>query len=498
MGGPPESALGMILFVLLGFGSNSRDVVSYLNADDYFKSRKVEVTVERLLALAATSPRDGKDQVMQLLAIRKLAANPAEAGKDKRVRALLAEIAEGKKGKDRLGFAEDYAKRALAQLDGKEAAPQTMPKDSLRSEAFAWFPKDAALVAAFDMRPGEGIPAAEVTALQTLATKFARESNPEQIYEVAEKLGNIRVDRFAVGVAPDPQGGKENGRIYVRVSGKVDHRRLVTFLRDMELKLVNEEDGGGGQMISILQPKNDPPVFAVVGDSDVLIAGYMRNRGEHMAVLREMLNVRAGMQRGVAAGPLAERLKKADPQTFILMAGDLTKDLGFGPLGAPGVDGKGVMPKSVAMEATRKAKGLDIVLDAVMANADDAQRLAEEAKRTLHEALEDIRREVKRNPEVTKEGLELVTKTLESIKIQAKAANLNLSLHISNDVLKIVPDLLGKIGAFPGGRPLGARRGCDEVEEPPQPVERDRRGAANAPRRANGRRAGVLALRPAA
>src|SRR5271166_4697449 len=109
----------MLLFVLLGFGSNSRDLVSFLNVDDYFMSRKVEATTDQLLKLAAKSPVDGKEQVMQLLAIRKLTANPAQARKDARIQALLERIAESKAGKDRLGFAEEYARRALAQLAGK-------------------------------------------------------------------------------------------------------------------------------------------------------------------------------------------------------------------------------------------------------------------------------------------------------------------------------------------------------------------------------------------
>src|SRR5262245_11010654 len=185
----------MILFVLLGFGSNSRDLVSYLNPDDYFASRKVDARVENLLNLAAKAPETGKDQVMQLLAIRKL----AEARKDGRVRALLTQIAERKKGQDRLGFAEDYARRALAQLDGKPAPVATLPKTSLRTEAYAWFPKDAALVAGFDLRPVPGVPAADITTLQELVTKFLRQGNMDKVFDAVEKLGNMRVDRFSMG-----------------------------------------------------------------------------------------------------------------------------------------------------------------------------------------------------------------------------------------------------------------------------------------------------------
>jgi len=485
----------MLLFVLLSFGSNSRDLVSYLNADDYFKSRQVEVTVEKMLDLAAKSPVDGKDQVMQLLAIRKLTANPAEARRDRRVRALLAEIAEGKKGKDRLGFAEEYARRALAQLDGKQIATSIMPKNSLRSEAFKWFPKDAALVAGFDLRPVEGIPAVEVGALQEAVTKFTRQTNMEEIFDFIEKVGNIRLDRFSVGLAPDPQGGK-NARIYVRITGKADHRRLVNFLRDTaKVEIVREERGADKELITFLRAGNRPPVIAVVGDSDLLLGGYMRDEGDHMAILREMLEVRGGKQQSVTTGPLADRLKKAHAQTFILMAGDITKELGLGPLGAPGVDGKQTLPKAVAMEATRKANGLDIVVDAVMENEADARRLADEASKGLRDGFEDIQRELKRK-DVPKEASELLTKTLETVKIQAKAATISISIHVSNEVMKAVPDLLGKIGAIPGAPPPPPelKKEFNEIKEFKKIPNRQRRDAP--PPGASGRRAGMPALAP--
>ncbi len=459
----------MILFVLLGFGSNSRDLVSYLDPDDYFASRKVDTRVENLLTLAARDPENGKDEVMQLLAIRKLTANPAQARKDARVRELLTQIAERKKGKDRLGFAQEYARRALAQLDGKPAPTVTMPKASLRADAFAWFPKDAIIVAGFDLRPVAGVPAADVSTLQGLVTKYLRRGNMNQVFEVAEKLGNVRLDRFSMAMAPDPQGGADgrpNARIYARITGKLDHRRLVRIISEEgKMGIVRQETGPDRELITTLRNGDQPPAIALVGDTEVLIAGPMNERGgpDSMALLREMLEVRAGKQRGVTSGPLAERMKKANPQTFILLAGDITKDLGFGPIGgAPGVDGKGTLPKAVVAETIRKATGVEVLLEAVMENADDAQRLADEARKAIRDAIEDAKRELQRKPDVPKEVVELVTKTMESIKTSAKGTSLSFSVHISNDVMKAVPDLLEKIGAIPGGpRP--------ELPAPPPP-----------------------------
>jgi hypothetical protein len=491
----------MLLFLLLGFGSNSRDLVSYLNPDDYFASRKVEVRVETLLSLAGKTPATGKDQVMQLLAIRKLVANPAEARKDARVRDLLTQIAERKKGQDRLGFAEDYARRALAVLDGKPAPAATIPKASLRTDAYAWFPKDAALVAGFDLRPVAGVPAADVSTLQELVTKFMRQGNQDKVFDTVEKLGNIRLDRFSVGIAPAPQAGgngRPNGRIYVRVTGKADHRRLVTFLCDeTKLAITQQDRVPGRDLVTFLgsaDNKDRPPAIAVVGDSEILVAGYMNDQGDHVGVLREMLEVRAGRQPSVTAGALASRLKKVNPQTFILLAGDISKELGLGPLGAPGLDGKGMMPKTVVMEATRKTTGLDIAVEAGMENEADAQRLADEASKSIRDAVEDVRRELKAKREVPEEVVELLVKTLESVKTTAKGPRLTITVHISNDLMKAVPDLLGKLGAIPGGPQPEFKK--EEIKELKKQPERRRGDAPQPPPGATVRRAAIPALAP--
>jgi hypothetical protein len=495
----------MVMFVLLGFGSNSRDLVSYLNPDDYFASRKVDVRVEKLLELAAKSPETGKDQVMQLLAIRKLVANPDTARKDERVRDLLTQILERKKGKDRLGFAEEYARQALARLDGKEAPAVTIPKASLRSEAFAWFPKDALIVMGFDARPVAGVPVPDTSTLQDLVTKYMRKGNMDKVFELAEKLGNLRFDRVSVAAAPNPMGGAEgrpNARIYVRITGKADHRRLVSFLSDEgKLNIVRQERGPDKELITSLSNEGRAPVIALVGDSDVLIAGYADDRkGDHMSVLREMLEVRGGQQRSIVAGPLGARLKKVHPQTFILTIGDISKDFGLGPMRVPGIDGEVALPKSVVAEVSRKAAGLDVTVEALMQNETDAERMREATQRTLREAIEDIRREAKRKPDVPQDLIELFTKTLESVKTSAKGSTVIGSVHISNAVMKAVPNMLDRLGAVPGGvqpelRPE-FRKDFDKPKQEFKEKRGQRRGALLAPQGAPARRVNLAPVAP--
>ena len=495
----PDSAIGMIAFVLLSFGSNSRDVVSYLNPDDYFIARQVDVRVDNLLSLAAKTPQSGKDQIMQLLAIRKLVANLPEARKDARVRALLAQIASGQKGKDRLGFAEDYARRSLALLDGKQPIGAVMPKNSLRSEAFAWFPKDAVLISGFDLRPVKGVPPAEVSALQKLVRQFTRQSNPEDIYKFIERVGNMRLDRFSFAMAPNPQGpgNRPNGRFYVRITGKMDHWQLVNFLREeAKLAIVKQERSAGrNETITYLRNIDQPPAIAVIGDTELLVAAFMEEKGDHMGVLFEMMDTRAGKRPSVVTGQLASRLKKVHPQTFILAAGDVTKDLGLGPIGAPGVDGKDLMPKGLVLEVTRKLRGLDLVTDLVMANADQAQELTNKANEGIREAIQEIRKETQRKPDVPKEAIDLLTRTLESVKTTAKGSSIIVTVHISNEVMQAVPDLLEKLGAIPGPRQEFKKEfKKEEIKEIKRAPAREKGAALRIPQGPRGRQAGMPAL----
>ena len=62
--------LEILVLLLVGTGSGPTDLVSFINADDYFQSRAIEVKAGSLTELAAREPTDGKGAISQLLAIR--------------------------------------------------------------------------------------------------------------------------------------------------------------------------------------------------------------------------------------------------------------------------------------------------------------------------------------------------------------------------------------------------------------------------------------------
>src|SRR5207249_863395 len=103
-----------------GSGGTGSDLVSFLPTETYFQSRRIPMNVENLEELARTEPKDGKAQILQLMALRALGEKPELLGKDSAaVRLTIEKIAKGEIARDRLGFSEEYARRTLLALGSK-------------------------------------------------------------------------------------------------------------------------------------------------------------------------------------------------------------------------------------------------------------------------------------------------------------------------------------------------------------------------------------------
>ena len=109
----------VLVLALMSGGMASADLVSLVQPQHYFQARKIDVSIDRMVDIANTEPKDAKAQIMQLTALRYL-ADETEAFKKApnyaTNRQALEAIAQGKKAQDPLGFAQDYANRVLARL----------------------------------------------------------------------------------------------------------------------------------------------------------------------------------------------------------------------------------------------------------------------------------------------------------------------------------------------------------------------------------------------
>ena len=109
--------------------------------------------------------------------------------------ALGCKIASGELANDKQGFAKEYALRALAVLDGGKLPPRAAAPPL--AEGLAWFPASATLAGVVDSRRRDAAadPAKE---FHLLLGKLVRERDWEEVYRIADALGNIRIERQLV------------------------------------------------------------------------------------------------------------------------------------------------------------------------------------------------------------------------------------------------------------------------------------------------------------
>jgi hypothetical protein len=437
------SAFGFMVLLSLGSGSFSNDLVSLIETESYFKSRQVDVTAATMLEFAGKDPRDGKTQIGQLLAIRWLGEHPDEAKKDTKIRALLDEIAHGTKSQDPLGFARDYARSALALMDGKSANLFAIPENSVRTDSLKWFPANVSFVAAGDFRHAPDSPAPPKPAyyyfekiMQAMPFGDAQEAKNE-VYKFAEEVGNLRLDRLSFAFSPDPNQS-ENSRIYVRLTGRGNHQRLRSFIqKSMPKAAVKEEKAIKEGALSLIGAAGESPAFALVGNSDLLMCGYEGNHGNHLEVIQDVLDVLAGKRPSVVTGPVAAELKGIPPLASGFLLGEIPdeirKDLGRGlPVK--------VLPASMVAHVTR---GKEIVahFQGKMASAEEAKALADsfsQMKQMGIAALKDPPPGIK----ITPKTAEKLTALLETLKVEAKDFTVTGGIKISAEAVQAIWELI--------------------------------------------------------
>jgi hypothetical protein len=424
-----------LILLLLALGGMSNDLVALIDAPAYFASRGVETNLDKMLELAQKTG-DGKQQIMQLLAIRQLGEDFAN-DKAKIVRALTP-VAKGEKAQDSHGFAREYAARTLRRLGANVALPAVKGERQLTRDLLGDFPGDIKIVGAvFLASPTEANPKTEAQFRQLLK-KMIPAPEYGQIYEFADKVGNVRVDGVGFALFEAGKENQDKSRIYVHFKGKGDARRFAVFLAEVlpNGRLDTEKLAKGE--VRIVTAPNEPPAFAFLGDTDLFMAGYGANRENHLDVLRQMLKVRAEGKGGVLAGPLADALQKVAPNAFGVVVGELS----------PGARnefqrGLGVplpSPTRVHVEVARKDKGIDLKLAGTYDDEDKAKEFAAGLAKVNKHAIEALEKlpEEKLPAEIN----QLLRTTLRNFRIDAKGKTVTVHSQVPAALLKALPDLL--------------------------------------------------------
>jgi hypothetical protein len=415
--GPNIILLAMLLGPVTG---TPAELTALVDPADYFASRRINVGVASLLELASASPTDAKGTFQQLLAIRWLGENRDRHGEHQEaVRRALDRLARGPDG-----FARDQAQLALARIDGRPTPVlHAAPKDSLR-EALAWFPQGVSLAVALDARPPAGQrPDAQpdpdlerrVRHMPPLLLKGMPGQFREELYGMGEAVGNFRLDRFALGFAPDAEGS-DKGRMFVRGTGRMDHKRLAAFFRDKAGRdSVVEKKGLRGEAITVLHQENNPPAVVLVGDSDVIITGYVGDSVNSAGLAEEVLAVREGGRPGLLAGPLGKTLRDLPPDVRGVLRGTLPREWAV-PLARSSF---GAAPQQVAVDllfpGTSQA-ALDIRGRGTFDSEADAAKFAA----ALHGEVKQVAEALKEQPlPLQLGGVATIRKTVEAIEVKA-------------------------------------------------------------------------------
>jgi hypothetical protein len=435
-----------MVFLLLGLGGSGmpNDLLSLIDPEAYFRARQVPVTVAKMLDLAGKQPAGAKDEVAHLLAIRMLGEDPDQVQKEKEdIVKVLEAITTGKQGEGGHGFARAYARRTLERLGVKVAPSGKEGAEPKLIDALGWFPDKVTFVAAGRQAAGAAAEGKDNPLRDFLKANVpAREM--EEVYKFAEAVGNVRIDTFALGYAPDPKQQRK-GRIYLRITGAANHQRLGEFLRkSIGNGAAREEKGPKGEPITLFSPPGAfGPAFALVGDTDFLIAGYEDNQANHAEVIEQILKIRAGTQPDALKGPLAGELKKISAEAIGLVLGDLPQEVRQGlMIGGPFQS----FPDRMQVEIKPGAKGsVDIHFQGKFGNANAAKAFADSVATLRKQGIEALKNPPPLPPgaKIPPRVFELMRTALEGLKMDPKGDAVTGGMQISRELINLVPAMLG-------------------------------------------------------
>ncbi|MFT5905126.1 MAG: hypothetical protein ACI9E1_000719 [Cryomorphaceae bacterium] len=223
-----QEMLMALLFAAFG-GASGNELLDFVDADSYFKSKGVEMTVESMM-LEAKKPDVGADASAKEAAVRRLLAIRTLGNlKDKKALGALNSFVDSKEM-----FVSDYAKSAIAKVTGKPLAINEAKLDQWKSN-LPLLPKNTGAV--LNLKLGS------LNGNAGLMQKFKEMKNIkgmekmlgemkkgmiDEAYPVIERIGNVRVDSITVAVAENV--GNETGWVIGIINGEYDKLAIKDFV----------------------------------------------------------------------------------------------------------------------------------------------------------------------------------------------------------------------------------------------------------------------------
>jgi len=432
------SFVEVLMMAILSGGSGSTDLVAMMQPRQYFESRQIEPSIDKMVDLANDEPKNAKTQIVQLNALRYLADESDSLKKSANYAAYrqqLEAIAKGTKAQDAQSFAKDYANRVLQKLDGAkaEAAVKVRP---IRDEALGWFPANATIAGAIDLRQASQPAAGGADPVKELL-KMLPDRERTQMYDFIEKSGNVRVERLAFALVDNPEQ-KDQMKIFVRFTGKGNHDWLASVLRETsgDRMQATESKADDGTPITLLQIPNQPPAVMMLGDTDIMMIGYMGNNGKHDELVAEVLDARGKKTGNAASGSLKNALTKIPDKAVGLLIGTMPEQMKR-ELGQV----FDLVPAKFAMFIEKAPQGLDLQIEGSMANAEDAGRLVQKIGGLRKDGIAALQQAMQQllppgAPPIPFQGM---INMLENLQVQSQGDMVNVRGVAPNGLLQVLP-----------------------------------------------------------
>ena len=432
----------VLMLALLSGGTNSNDLISLVQPAHYFRTRQIEVSIDKMVSYASEEPKDAKTQIVQLTALRYL-ADEAEALKKApnyaAHRQTLEAIAAGKKGRDSLGFAEDYASRVLLKLDN--AKPELVKLRPLREDALGWFPTNTTLAAALDLRQSRQFGGADDPLKELL--KLMPDEARTEMYSFVEKSGNIRAERVAFGLVDSP-GQKEQMKIFLRLTGKGNQDWMAGAFKaiDQGCVIAKHTTDDKNTPITLLQLTNSNPVIILVGNTDLLLLGYpgAGRNAKHEDLVSDVLDARSMKKANAQTGPLKDRLAKVPDKAVALLVGSMPEDMKqefrfvFDPT-----------PTTITAFIERAPQGLDVQVETSMANGEDAGKVVQKVGELRKQGIAGLQQAMQQAqpPGTPQIPFQTMMNVLESLQVQSQADRVQVRAIVPETLLQTLPAMMG-------------------------------------------------------
>ena len=312
---------------------------------------------------------------------------------------------------------------------GKERLVATLRFGGLRDEAMRWFPASATFFGGRDLSVFKELSLQQIIVLTQMAENLNLQ-DPDRFWKLMGIVGNI--DRLSFAYVQD-QKEPARSRIFIRLTGKLSHARLAEFFRkDWPMAKVSEKKGPKGELITIADSSGPvTPAWAIIGDTDLVAAGYQGVTGKHVEVVEQLLELRAGKGENLATAK-TKLLSELPPGTWAFFAGRPPEALGNLFLFP-------VLPRSLQLTISG-TKDIKVHFQGNFASAGDARRFTDNIGTLKEQGLGFL----KRLPFDDKTADQLAN-MLKALKADVKGDAVNIAYELPGEAGEAVPRMLQKL-----------------------------------------------------